>query len=131
MHVWNPRRSSAHRAPDPRRAVLFVVAVVGSLAVGYAVEKTSGWLAGTPRVAEAAALPGFGNVSGTVASTTPFKAAQVFIRNVDKHGSVDAPAFGVLYPDMDRITTLGAYYPNGPPGYLFKPAAPQERRSTQ
>ena len=46
-------------------------------------------------------------------------------------GSLDAPAFGVLYPDMDRITTLGAYYLNGPPGYLFKPAASQERRSTQ
>jgi streptogramin lyase len=31
-------------------------------------------------------------------------------------GSLDAPAFGVLYPDMDKITTLGAYYQNGPPG---------------
>jgi hypothetical protein len=37
----------------------------------------------------------------------------------------------VLYPDMDKITTLGAYYLNGPPGYLFKPTASQERRSTQ
>jgi streptogramin lyase len=46
-------------------------------------------------------------------------------------GSQKAPAFGVLYPDMDKITTLGAYYLNGPPGYLFKPAASQERRSTQ
>ena len=45
-------------------------------------------------------------------------------------GSVDAPAFGVLYPDMDKITTLGAYYQNGPPGYLFKPAGAQPR-STQ
>jgi streptogramin lyase len=45
-------------------------------------------------------------------------------------GSLDAPAFGVLYPDMDKITTLGAYYQNGPPGYLFKPVAPQPR-STQ
>jgi streptogramin lyase len=35
-------------------------------------------------------------------------------------GSLDAPAFGVLYPDMDKITTLGAYYQNGPPGYPFK-----------
>lgn len=32
------------------------------------------------------------------------------------------PAFGVLYPDMDKITTLGAYYLHGPPGYPFKPA---------
>jgi streptogramin lyase len=42
-------------------------------------------------------------------------------------GSLDAPAFGVLYPDMDKITTLGAYYVNGPPGYPFKPAASQPR----
>jgi len=37
-------------------------------------------------------------------------------------GSQDAPAFGVLYPDMDKITALGAFYTNGPPGYAFKPA---------
>jgi hypothetical protein len=37
-------------------------------------------------------------------------------------GSQRDPAFGVLYPDMDKITTLGAYYLNGPPGYPFKPA---------
>jgi virginiamycin B lyase len=35
-------------------------------------------------------------------------------------GSQDAPAFGVLYPDMDKMTTLGAFYVNGPPGYPFK-----------
>jgi streptogramin lyase len=34
-------------------------------------------------------------------------------------GSRDAPGFGVLYPDMDKIPTLGAYYVNGPPGYPF------------
>jgi len=38
-------------------------------------------------------------------------------------GSVDAAAFGVLYPDMSKITTLGAYYQNGPPGYPYKLAA--------
>ena len=32
---------------------------------------------------------------------------------------VDAPAISVLHPDMDRITTLGAYYVNGAPGYPF------------
>jgi streptogramin lyase len=31
-------------------------------------------------------------------------------------GSRDKPAISVLYPDMDRITTLGAYYQYGPPG---------------
>jgi streptogramin lyase/mono/diheme cytochrome c family protein len=31
-----------------------------------------------------------------------------------------ATAFGVLYPDKDKITTLGAYPLNGAPGYAFK-----------
>src|SRR3989442_1013052 len=35
-------------------------------------------------------------------------------------GSVNAPAIGVLYPDMDKIETLGAYYQNGPSGYPYK-----------
>ena len=34
--------------------------------------------------------------------------------------SAVAPGMGVLYPDMDKITTLGAYYLNGLPGYPFK-----------
>ena len=34
---------------------------------------------------QTAALPGYGNLTGTVESATSFKAAQVFIRNVDKH----------------------------------------------
>ena len=34
-------------------------------------------------------------------------------------GSREAPAFGVLYPDMDRVDSLAAYYTNGPPGYPF------------
>ncbi len=45
-------------------------------------------------------------------------------------GSQNAPGFGVLYPDMDKITTLGAYYVNGPPGYPFKPVS-TERRTGQ
>jgi streptogramin lyase len=35
-------------------------------------------------------------------------------------GSRNAPGVGVLYPDMDKITTLGAFYKNGPPGYPFQ-----------
>ena len=35
-------------------------------------------------------------------------------------GSVKAPAISVMYPDMDRITTLGADYQNDPPGYPFR-----------
>ena len=44
-------------------------------------------------------------------------------------GSVDAPGMSVLYPDMDKITSvesLGAYYDNGPPGYPFAAAATQD-----
>jgi streptogramin lyase/cytochrome c5 len=46
-------------------------------------------------------------------------------------GSQDQPAFGVLYPDMDRITTLGAFYQGGPPGYPFKPAQSTDRQTAQ
>jgi hypothetical protein len=35
-------------------------------------------------------------------------------------GSQRAPAISVLYPDMDKITSFGAFYVNGPPGYPFK-----------
>ena len=34
-----------------------------------------------------------------------------------------ATAFGVLYPDMDKITSLAGYPLNGPPGYPFKTGA--------
>jgi hypothetical protein len=30
----------------------------------------------------------------------------------------------VLYPDMDKITTLGGYPLNGAPGYAFKVGVP-------
>ena len=47
-------------------------------------------------------------------------------------GSVNAPAISVMYPDMDRITTLGAYYLNDPPGYPFRVARPvQSARNTR
>jgi streptogramin lyase len=39
-------------------------------------------------------------------------------------GSLNAPAIGVLYPDMDKVTDLRAFYQNGPPGYPFKTPAP-------
>jgi streptogramin lyase/cytochrome c5 len=46
-------------------------------------------------------------------------------------GSRDAPAISVLYPDMDKITTFGAFYVNGPPGYPFKTVQSTERQSTK
>lgn len=40
--------------------------------------------------------------------------------NVDPQGIIWVPEHrGVLYPDMDRIETLGAYYLHGPPGNAF------------
>jgi virginiamycin B lyase len=46
-------------------------------------------------------------------------------------GSRDAPAISVLYPDMYKITTFGAFYVNGPPGYPFKTVLSTERQSTR
>ena len=45
-------------------------------------------------------------------------------------GSRNAPGFAVLYPDMDKISTLGAYYENGPPGNPFK-VAPVNRTASR
>src|SRR5258706_8860553 len=67
-----------------RRRSLLLVAVIGSLLVGYAAVRMGPPLAGVPTVVQAAPLPGFGSLTGTVQSATSFKAAQVFIRNVDK-----------------------------------------------
>jgi streptogramin lyase/mono/diheme cytochrome c family protein len=40
-----------------------------------------------------------------------------------RYGAPDgSTGFGVLYPDKDKITNLGAYPLNGPPGYAFKVA---------
>jgi len=63
---------------------VFFVALVGSLAVGYAVVDVSPWMAGAPRAVEAAPLPGFGTLTGTVTAAAPFKAARVWLRNTDK-----------------------------------------------
>src|SRR3954451_1501288 len=39
----------------------------------------------------------------------------------ERTGTPNATGFAVLYPDMDKIKSLGAYPLNGPPGYSFKP----------
>jgi len=36
----------------------------------------------------------------------------------------------VLYPDMDKITSFGAFYVNGPPGYPFKTTFSSSATST-
>lgn len=45
-------------------------------------------------------------------------------------GSREAPAFGVLYPDMDKIDNLGAFYQHGPPGYPFPVPTPSIPEAT-
>ena len=45
-------------------------------------------------------------------------------------GSQRAPAISVLYPDMDKITSFGAFYVNGPPGYPFKTTTSSSAPST-
>ena len=47
-----------------------------------------------------------------------------------RYGSAkDSSAFGVLYPDKDKITTLAPRMLNGPPGYAFK--VPASARSSR
>ena len=178
-----------------------LMASLGAVCIFFGLSVLAG---AKPMPAQSSAVAGTASVSGTVDSGTPFKAAEVFIRNTDKRilymvytnagqfravtlfpgnyevkvstkglesdvqkltlkagenpklklpkpqktadtpkiqvtkdgaiwysprRSLDAPAFGVLYPDMDKITTLGAYYQNGPPGYPYKLAAPTTRAS--
>jgi len=68
------------RVPALSRFLLLSAALTMALAIGVSI---AGRLGGTPPVAQAA-VPGFGNLSGTVQSGPAFKAAQVLIRNVDK-----------------------------------------------
>src|ERR1044072_9079659 len=77
------RRRCHMRQPLPSapRLLFFSIALTLALLLGAAVV---GRLEGTPQVAHAAVPPGFGALSGAVQSATPFKAAQVLIRNVDK-----------------------------------------------
>ena len=58
------------------RLSVLIVILIASLGL-------SGSAAGPPPAAQAG-LSGTATLSGTVDSTTPFKAAQVFIRNVEK-----------------------------------------------
>src|SRR5262245_16966375 len=69
-----------HRIASVLRFLLFILALILALIIAASV---AGRLGGTPPVAQAA-VPGSGNLTGTVQASTPFKAAQVLIRNVDK-----------------------------------------------
>src|SRR5229473_8049676 len=67
------------------RAVLLIgVGVAVIVAAGYLPYALNGGQARLTTTVQAATLPGMASLSGTVESPKPFKAAQVYIRNVDK-----------------------------------------------
>src|SRR5713226_1049757 len=67
------------------RAVLLAgMGLAGIVAAGYLALPLGGGPARLTTTVQAATLPGMASLSGTVESPKPFKAAQVYIRNVDK-----------------------------------------------
>src|SRR5204863_7860590 len=64
-----------------RRVLLPVIVVV--LAVGYMAVGQGGLASAPVTTVQAPAVRGMASMSGTVTSAKPFKAAQVYIRNVD------------------------------------------------
>jgi len=59
-------------------------------------------------------------------STRVYHAADGSVHYTARYGAAkDTSAFGVLYPDKDKITTLAALPLNGPPQYAFKPTGTQ------
>jgi len=84
MEPWNMASSSRRRSAAGRQALLLVVGLTTTVGAAYAVFGVSAWVAATPFTVEAASIPGTASLSGTVDSSAPFRAAQVFIRNVDK-----------------------------------------------
>src|SRR5262245_41867402 len=65
------------------RSTMLIGALLGSVAIAYLMFCASEPVAATPAPA-AQAIAGTASLSGTVESSAPFKAAQVFIRNTDK-----------------------------------------------
>ena len=76
------------RSAVGRGIVALLLAGTAALSGAYAVGRVAPWIASAPTTLQAAAISGTASLSGTVESTAPFKAAQVFIRNIDK---------GILY----------------------------------
>src|SRR5213593_3112969 len=64
-----------------RRVLLPVIVVV--LALGYLAVGRGGWASAPVTTAQGPALRGMANMSGKVTASKPFKAAQVYIKNVD------------------------------------------------
>ncbi|PYS45488.1 MAG: hypothetical protein DMG13_31930 [Acidobacteria bacterium] len=80
MNNWKVTSSSCRQSAVVRRIPLMMIVVIGSLAAAYAVFGVSGWATATSAPAQ---VSGMARMSGTVSSSKPFKAAQVYIRNVD------------------------------------------------
>lgn len=111
MRARSPRRVST----VGRRVVPFVLALTGCLTAGLLFVGVTGH--GAPRGAEApttsgpppttveaaASLPGTAGLSGTVASATPFTAAQVYVRNVDKR------ILHMVYTHAGRFRAVGLF----------------------
>src|SRR5438132_12859822 len=62
---------------------VFLPAIILILAIGYLAVGRGGWASAPGTTVQAPALRGMASMSGTVTSSKPFKAAQVYIRNVD------------------------------------------------
>ena len=67
-----------------RRIVRLAIVAMGGLAVGSLMIGVGEPTSATLTAAQATSLSAMGNLSGTVTSPKPFKAAQVYLRNVDK-----------------------------------------------
>jgi streptogramin lyase len=87
------------------------------------------WFVDSPTPDRAAAMGKFNPRDGTFtfypkpqfyADTPKIQIARDGAIWYSPRGSDRAPAISVMFPDMDRITTLGAFYQNGPPGYPFR-----------
>ena len=60
-------------------------AVAGTIAAASVVVVLGAQGVATQPTAVQAPIPGLANVAGTVQSSSPFTAARVYLRNVDKH----------------------------------------------
>ena len=78
-------RSTYRRAAAGRRVALLIVALTASVAAAYVIVGVAAGIAEAPTTAYAASLPGMASLSGTVDSPRPFRAAQVYLRNTDRH----------------------------------------------
>jgi streptogramin lyase len=98
------------------------------------------WFADTPQVDRSAAIAKFNPQDQTFtfypkpqfdADTPKIQITKDGAIWYAPRGSLKAPGIGVLYPDMDKIATLGAYYLNGPPGYPFKPVVSTTQQASR